>query len=272
MTEFAQRKPFSFFAVLVAFNVVLLSIQIRNEQGSLLLRSWGLWVVTPVAASLDLVADGVSKVLQRYVLLFQAARQNRLLEAENARLKLELSQLRSLKSALDRARSYQFVEQQYLFETVLGGIIWKSAPFYAHRFLVNAGTRRGVRKDAAVLTPSGIVGRVWVTSPFSSEVELITNSSAAAGAMLADSRLQGVVQGEESGLLRWNYIPNYEEVEVGDIVYTSGTDQIYPKGLPIGHVVQSRKGPLVYRDILVEPFVDFARIEEVMVVVSRNDS
>jgi len=84
--------------------------------------------------------------------------------------------------------------------------------------------------------------------------------------MLQDSRLQGVVQGDGSVTLKWNFIPNYESVEVGDIVYTSGTDRLYPKGFPIGTVVQSRKGGTVYREIQVEPFVDYLRLEEIMVV------
>ncbi len=95
---------------------------------------------------------------------------------------------------------------------------------------------------------------------------MITNDSAAAGAMLEDSRLQGVIQGDGSLTMTWNFIPNYESVEVGDIVYTSGTDRLYPKGFPIGRVVKSRKGVTVYRDIQVEPFVDYLRLEEIMVV------
>jgi rod shape-determining protein MreC len=100
-------------------------------------------------------------------------------------------------------------------------------------------------------------------------VELITNDGAAAGAMLENSRLQGVIQGDGSDILRWNFIPNYESVEVGAIVYTSGTERMYPKGYPIGKVIQSTKGLSVYRDIRVKPFVDYLRLEEIMVVVSK---
>ena len=98
---------------------------------------------------------------------------------------------------------------------------------------------------------------------------MITNAGAAAGAMLEDSRLQGVVQGNGSTTLRLDFIPNYEQVEVGDIVYTSGTDRIYPKGLPIGRVITSGRGPAIHRDIELAPFVDYLRLEEIMVVINE---
>lgn len=266
MTEFVQRRPGVYLLILVAVNILLISIQVRSEEGHLLLRSWGLRVFTPIASTLHFVTQAMEDVAERYAFLRNTEKENQRLREENARLKVELDQLRGLKSAVTRTSDYRLVSDQYLFETRVAGIIWKSAPFYAQRVLINAGTRQGVKKDAAILTPAGVVGRVLVTSPSGSEVELITNAGAAAGAMLRDSRLQGVVQGDGSTLLGWNFIPNYENVEVGEVVYTSGTDKIYPKGLPIGQVIQSEKSSLIYREIVVQPFVDFARLEEVMVV------
>ena len=58
-------------------------------------------------------------------------------------------------------------------------------------------------------------------------------------------------------------------VKVGDVVYTSGADRIYPKGLPIGSVVESSKSSSVYRNIKVQPFADYLRLEEILVVVSE---
>lgn len=267
MTEFVQRKPFVFLIVLVAANLFLLSVQVRNEEGRLLLRSWQLWVFSPVASALNLVGDGVENTTERWIVLWNAERENKRLRAENARLQLEVNQLRSLRSLISRTEDFELVRDQYLFDTAVAAIIWKSAPFYSHRLLINAGTREGVHKDSAILTAAGIVGRVWATSPFSAEVELLTNAGAAAGGMLQDSRLQGVIQGDGSSLLHWNFIPNYEKVEVGDIVYTSGTDKIYPKGLPIGRVIRSEKSSMIYREIVVKPLVDYSRIEEIMVVL-----
>ncbi|MFQ5928209.1 MAG: rod shape-determining protein MreC [Acidobacteriota bacterium] len=264
-----QRKPFVSLAALLLTNLLLLSVQVRNEEGRVLLRSWSLLVFTPIASTVHFLTDGITHAVRQYALLYRAQQENNRLRAENARLKVELAQLQGIKSALSRRKGYQLLQEQFRFDTFLAPVIWKSAPFYAHRLVINGGSRRDIQKDDAVITPEGIVGRVWATTPFTAEVELITNAGAAAGAMLEDSRLQGVVQGDGSTLLQWNFIPNYESVEVGNIVYTSGTDRIYPKGLPIGHVTESSKGPAIYRKIQVQPFVDYLRLEEIMVVVSE---
>ena len=91
----------------------------------------------------------------------------------------------------------------------------------------------------------------------------------AAGALLFHSRLQGVVQGTGTRQLVLNFIPSSEAVPDGELVYTSGTDRIYPKGLPIGTVVLTEKEG-IYQRILVDPKVDFARLEEVMVVLGSD--
>ncbi len=270
MIALLQRKPVIPLAALLLANLMLLSVQVRNPEGRLLIRSWSLLVFTPIASTVYLIIDGASDVVMRYALLYRAQEENEELRAKNDRLGVELAQLRGVEALLsNRVATGSLPKGQFLFDTYLAPVIWKSAPFYAHRLVVNGGTRQGVRKDDAVIVPEGIVGRVWTTTPFTSEVELITNDGAAAGAMLADSRLQGVIQGDGSDILRWNFIPNYESVEVGDTVYTSGTDRMYPKGYPVGEVVQSQMGLAVYRDIRVRPFVDYLRLEEIMVVVSE---
>jgi rod shape-determining protein MreC len=269
MIGLLRRKPIISLGLILFLNLMLLSIQARNEQGHLLLRSWSLLMFTPIASTVHLFTSGASDLVVKYAFLYRAQEENYRLKAENARLGVELAQLRGIRSMLSRRQDAGFVQRQFLFDTFLAPVIWKSAPFYAHRLVINGGSRQGVGKDYAVITPSGIVGRVWTTTPFTSEVELITNDGAAAGGMLDDSRLQGVIVGDGSGTLQWNFIPNYEPVEEGQIVYTSGTDRLYPKGYPIGRITRSRKGPQVYREVEVEPFVDYLRLEEIMVVMSK---
>ena len=269
MIALLQRKPYISFSALLLLNLLLLSVQVRNEEGRLLLRSWGLMVFTPIASGVHFLADGVVDAVHKYALLLRVQEENDRLDAENARLRVELSQLQGIKSTLAHRRDDQLLQDQFFFDTFLAPVIWRSAPFYAHRVVINGGSREGINKDDAAIIPEGVVGRVWAITPFTSEIELITNAGAAAGAMLAESRLQGVVQGDGSRFLRWDFIPNYETVKVGDVVYTSGADRIYPKGLPIGSVVESTKSSAVYRNIKVQPFVDYLRLEEILVVTSE---
>lgn len=268
MSEITHQRPILGLMILLFLNLFLISVQVRSEQGELLLRSWGLVILTPPAMLFRAVYDGVGSVTNRYVNLIGVEERNRELENENFNLQLELHQLRGLRSLVKREARLRNAANLHDFKTLLAGIIWRSSPGYFHRVIINAGTGQGVHKDTAVVTGEGIVGRVFATTQLSSEVELLTDASAAAGGLLAESRLQGIVQGDGTGNLYLNFIPATEAIRIGEQVLTSGADQIYPKGLPIGTVVSSEIRQ-VYRRILLRPAADFSRLEEVAVIVEN---
>ena len=268
MNGHAHRNPLLSLVVFSLINVLLLSIQVRNEEGRVLLRSWGLSMTSPVATASHYLVNSVKDLTSRYFFLVDAARQNRLLREENQRLQLQLYQVQEQQQLFDRSREFELLRDQYHFEWLPAAVIGRNAPFAANRLVINAGTQHGVVKDAAVFTPRGILGRVLATSAYSSEVELLTNATAAAGAVVIGSRLQGIVQGDGSHILSLNFIANSETVEEGQYVFTAGNDRVYPKGLPIGEIVSSVKGTMYY-EIEIHPFINPARIEEVLVVTSN---
>lgn len=269
MIHALERRPLVLFITILALNLVLISVQVRSEQGLFLLRKWSLFFVTPVASAMHLVTDKSEKALRRYVFLRGAQEENQRLLFENSALKVEVGRLRAMQSMAARSAHYSLIRRQYSFGTLLAGIIWKSSSFHSDHFGINAGTREGIRRNSAVLSPEGVVGRVVTLEPFGAEVEPITSRGSAVGGVLSRTRLQGVLQGNGSNLLEWKLIPNHEKVEIGEVAYTSGADRIYPKGLPIGLIVKSERGEMVYRDIRVRPFVDYSKLEEVMVVTKQ---
>jgi rod shape-determining protein MreC len=270
MISLREQKPAVFLGAVLLLNLLLLSVQVQTGDGRLLIRAWGLMIFAPFATGVHLVTKPIVGALNQYVLLYDAETENRYLREENMQLRAALPRLQGIEFQSWYKKDPLQVQEQFAFNTFWASVVWKSPPFYAHRLVINAGGEQGIRRDTAIINADGIVGRVWSTTDSAAEVELITNFGAAAGGMLKDSRLQGVVQGDGTRLLRWNFIPNYELVVEGDVVYTSGHDQIYPKGLPIGKVVKSTKGAVIYRDIWVEPFVDYLRLEEILVVSDQN--
>src|SRR6202035_4371945 len=101
---------------------------------------------------------------------------------------------------------------------------------------IDKGSNDGVAQDMAVITAGGIVGKVWVVYPSTSLVLMINDQSSGVGAMLEKSRLQGVVRGTPNGELILERVMNDEQVIAGETVLSSGGDQIFPKGLPVGVV------------------------------------
>ncbi len=269
MTRPVVRNPFLGLLAIIVLNLTLLSVQIRSEDGRLLLRSWGLSVFTPFVFAIHSVKDAAADVLDRYQLMSTVQDRNRYLEAENWRLKSELNRLEALRRQVEVDSGFALLRERFEFQSVRSAVIWRNPPQFFEKILINAGSRENVTRDSAVLTPDGIVGRVRAVSPFTSEVELITDVNAAAGAQMGASGLEGVVTGTGVGELQMNFILSTAAVSPGDIVVTSGTDDIYPKGIPVGTVVRCNKSAGIYMDIRLVPFVDFRRLQEVAVVVGE---
>jgi rod shape-determining protein MreC len=246
-----------------------LSVQVRDNEGRLLLRSLGITLLAPPAAVVNYTFQRVSDGFNRWVWLVGVEKRNQQLEKENVNLKMDLWRLRGLEGMLERTTRFEWLENRYSFETLLASVIWRNVPLYSHRVFINVGTTQGVAEDSAIIAPDGVVGRVFAPTLYQAEVELLTDQNAAAGAVLLHSRLQGIVQGTGDEILSLNFISSSETVPEGELVYTSGTDQIYPRGLPIGTVVATEQED-VYQKIQVKPLVDMARLEEVMVVLKRQ--
>jgi rod shape-determining protein MreC len=120
----------------------------------------------------------------------------------------------------------------------------------------------------AVISPSGVVGRIIMPSARASKVQLLIDRNAAAGALVERSRAQGVVEGTGAEVLRMNYVSGVADVKVGDRVVTSGIDGIYPKGFVIGQIESIQRGGGEFSAIVVRPAVDFSSLEAVLVVLS----
>jgi rod shape-determining protein MreC len=99
-------------------------------------------------------------------------------------------------------------------------------------------------------------------------VQLLIDPNSGVAGIFQRTRGQGMIVGMGDRGCRMEYVSELENVEVGDVVVTSGLDQIYPKGLTVGVVVSVEEGDQLTKHIIVRPEVDFRRLEEVLVLLS----
>jgi len=201
-----------------------------------------------------------------YVALGRAHEENRALRDEVAQLKIDLQRQEALARETEELQRLLELRGRVEFKTRGAEIIGGSAAPDFRTVTINLGARDGLGRDMAVLAPEGVVGRVVLTSPGAAKVQLLIDRNAAAGAILARTRTEGVVISTGDGRLRLDYLSATAEVKVGDEVITSGTDGIYPKGFSIGIVESVERGG---RGIVLRPAVDFSKLEHVLVVVER---
>jgi len=128
-----------------------------------------------------------------------------------------------------------------------------------------------LKRDMAVITADGVVGKVLLVYPSVSQVLLINDQSSGVGALLEKTRLQGVLRGTANGEIVLERVMSDEQVPVGEAVLTSGGDQIFPKGLPIGTVAKVGTGKDLFLSIKVKSSANLSKLEEVLVLVEKQE-
>ena len=176
------------------------------------------------------------KALVAYLRTTQEAQAPRLAEAEEAIRLLGLKKLMPLEFRAAR---------------VISNV--RTAPFGG--MILDQGEEVGLTPDQGVLCPEGVVGRIWDVSPNQASLLPLDAYNASTGVMLARSRATGVLQGLGPGKAAIRYIGSQEVVQVGEPVYTSGLDRIFPRGLLVGYVsaVKSREVELHVEVVLAAP-------------------
>ena len=270
---FKRRQRIGYLVLAVVLgHVILISAQVNVRQEGNFLQVVSFSALAGIEEIISFGTNAVGTAWSRYVSLRDAEEENAVLRESIGQLELQLQQQNALAR---RARSLQrLLELRNSVEllTLSAQVIAVDATPWFRTFTVDRGSGDGVRQDLAVIAPNGVVGRVVGTpGPRAAKVQLLIDRNAAAGALIERTRAAGVVTGVDGqSLLRMDYVSNLEDVQIGDAVVTSGTDGIYPKGFIIGTVADVRRGDDLYKSILVAPLVEFAKLEDVLIVLNDD--
>ena len=251
---------------LLLLHLTLLSLQVEHPGGSLLFRNWVLHASAPFLEVSSSIHRALAYGWTHYVGLRGARAQNDVLQKRVEQLTLREDTLRQVEVENTRLRELLGLKQTVPLETVAARVVGRVPAYLANVVYIDRGTDDGVKVNTPVLAATAVVGRTILVSRFNSQVQLITNNDASLGVMIERTRSPGVLTGSGQPVLNLDYIANSEQVEIDDIVVTSGLDGLFPKGLRVGKVVQSQKGKAAFRVIRVEPFADLLRLEEVLVL------
>ncbi len=136
-----------------------------------------------------------------------------------------------------------------------------------HYIILDRGSHDGIAGGMPVITARGLVGRVTSVYAHSARVMLLTDPASSVNALIQSSRATGIVQGQGARGLAMRYVEQSDQVQVGDIVLTSGLGGTLPKRLVIGQVTEvSRSDVDMFQDVRVQSAVRFDRLETVLVI------
>jgi rod shape-determining protein MreC len=269
----SRRRSLALFGAAIAVQVLLLAVQIRRGQQVRLIRVWAIESVSPLGRGAAWSVEGVRGLWSNYVALQHTREEDGQLRTEVAELRMRNAQLESRAAEADRlAHLLGFRDEHAEVQMVAARVIGASPDPSSHVVLIDRGSRDGVRRDMGVITPEGVVGKIFAVYPDTSQVLLLTDKESGVGALLDTSRVQGPVRGTGDPSLTLEYISNDVKVGPGDKIVTSGEDRIFPKDLPVGTVMDvqpDRHSP--FQKISVKPTARLDGLEEVLVLLTRQE-
>jgi rod shape-determining protein MreC len=192
------------------------------------------------------------------------------LETALAGLTAEVVTLREIESDYDRlAELAGYDAPGRNQEIVTADVVSRDTSSTLRTIVINKGTRDGIRRGMAVITGQGLVGRVIEVTANASRVMLITSEASAVAARVLRSRTEGAVVGRASGELRMVMLDPSADIQIGDLVITSGLGGSLPPDLVIGQVRSTRQFESeIEQSAEISSLIDFTKLEIVQVITS----
>lgn len=266
----SRHKSLTLLAGVLLTQLLLLAVQIKRDSHGRLIRVWAITAVSPFERAGAFSFDKVRGVWRHYFALETTSRENEALRVENDSLKLAIAQLQSKAAEADRlAELLNFRNSHQDVPMLAARVIGASAGTASRTIEIDRGERDGVRRNMAVITPDGAVGKVIEVYRENAQILLLTDREGGAGAMLIESRIQSPVGGTGEPLLNMKYVANDDKVNIGERVVTSGMDKIFPRDIPVG-TVQEIKAGNPFKSILLRPAAKLDRLEDVIVLLSQQ--
>ncbi len=256
--------------VLIAVNIIVLSLNARRYS-TLGLGRFAVSFTAPFQELATRTMRFSREVWRDYFYLVGVARENHGLRGRLDQAAEKNNQWRETELANARLRDLLNFQKTIIEQVVAAEVISRDPSAWFKTVIIDKGRADGVAKGLPVVMPRGIAGQVIEVSSHYSKVMLIIDRNSAVDALVQRTRARGIVKGESASWCRLQYVLRKNDVHIGDTIVSSGLDGVYPKGLRIGRVSELVDHDAeIFHEITVVPFVDFEKLEEVLVVVDRR--
>lgn len=195
--------------------------------------------------------------------------QNQKLKKEIEILANKLNLMQEIRIENERLRELLSFKQGSTLKLIAARVVARSADSWSSILIIDKGRHNGIKEGMVAINYSGIIGRVLETQYAASKILLLTDPDLCVSAMVQRSREEGLVCGTLGPNLIMKYLDKEADIEIKDVITTSGLNETYPKGIVIGTVVDIVKefsGLSLYA--IIKPAVELSNIEEVLLIVS----
>lgn len=260
--------------VFCVLSVLLLTFYIREGEAGPIhaVRSGVVTATSPVRYVGSVVASPFNALGNIFSNLTASQETLSDLKQQNAELTGQVAQLAEAKETAERLEGLLGLQSTYNLQSTAARIIGGSSDAWSQTVTIDKGSLDGFEIGMPVCNAYGVIGQITEVALSSSTVLLINDETSGVSAMVQSSRAQGMLRGQADGSLRLEYVSTDYDVQVGDIVITSGLGGVFPKGLPLGTVSSvERRDNDVYYDIVVRTSASTENNEEVLVITALSE-
>jgi rod shape-determining protein MreC len=272
MLKFLKEKRLTLIVVFLILLPLLFLSSCTKEKSDMAWYDQVIYYLThPIQEAVTNTVEGAFYFFDNYVNLMDTKGNNKKLKKQLSSITQEVRQLREVQLENERLRALLNFKQRVSPFMIPAQVISKDISNEFETVRINKGSADNIKKDMAVVTPQGIVGRiVKVTGNYSTVLTLIDPASRIDG-IIQRSRARGVISGVSGGNGVMQYVRRTDDVKEGDDVISSGLAGIFPKGLYIGKVYKVIKKPYgISQYIEIKPAAHFSKLEEVFVVIGME--
>ena len=229
-------------------------------------------LTSPIQVAISWTLDSLVSAFQNYVYLLDTRQNNLALLEENRQLLNTIVNLRETEEENVRLRKILEFKETFEVNAVVARVIAKDISTEFRAIRINRGSDSGIKKDMAVVNSEGVVGRVLRTTADTADVVTILDLLSAVDAIVKRSRVRGIVEGMTDEICQLKFALRTDDIQVNDLLISSGLGGIFPKGVPVGTVSKVDRKPYgISQSVEVRPSVNFSKLEEVL-VLTRTDT
>ncbi len=217
-------------------------------------------------------SDGVRGTTALYMNLIDIKRDSQRLKAQNEEMQTQLLAMDELQKENARLAALLDFQAKTKMQMLAGRVISRDLLSDHATIRINKGTHHGLKAGQAVISLHGVVGYIFRPEPFTSQILLITDRYSVVDGIVARSRARGLVEGKGPDSAAFQYVEKSEDIQKGDLIVTSGIDNIFPKGFPVATVeeVENKKFSAALR-VELKPMIDPDKLEEVFVITNAAE-
>ena len=227
-------------------------------------------IVMPIQNGYTYLKNKISGNTSFFTKIEELSSENDNLKRENSELEQKLRELEVIKAENITLREYLNLTEKYTsYTTTPAYIINKDTSNYSSTFVINVGSKDGIKENMAVIADKGLVGHVVSVTTNTAKVQTIIDPSSAVSVIFESTGDNAICKGAIStNSLKATYISTGAEILENDTVETSGMGGIYPKGIMIGTVskIENTKN-VIDKYAIIKPAVDFNKLETVLVII-----